>query len=811
MIYNSHLLKSGVCRLLLGAIAATFAATGLQASEAKTELTLKQVMSDPDWMGRSPQSPYWSDDGKTVLFQQKIKGHQSQQLMSVALSGGKPQVVANEELDTIDRDNGDLNANRTLKAYLFRGDVFVKNLQTGDIYPVTQTLARESQVNFMSDGRISFRRDNSFFAYDMMTGRLAQLAEVKLAEEPEDWKEPRDFLGAQQRRLFDYIKTQQDERQFKKQQREQQEKANQFIKAKTFYLGKKIDLDNLSLSPSGEYIFAAVSDEQSGEGEQDNMPRFVTDDGYVENEKVRTLVGQRKPVNQRFYLLDLKSEKKFELNKEKLEGIDRDPLAALKKKAAERNNEAFKKDSSPRAIYIHGWGGNGVEWSQDGKELALKLYAYDNKDRWLARVNFNNKALETLHRLTDNAWVNDWTFNQMGWLNNHNDFYFLSEHSGYSHLYLKKKNKRIKALTKGKFEVSDLTLTHDDAYIYYRANKKHPGIHEVYRVELASGKNEAVTDLGGNNDYVLSPDESQLLITHSTVTKPQELYVKSVTVDDARQLTNTVSNAFKSIQWTKPDIIEVPSSHTDEPIYSRLYLPENFDKQRAGKYPAVMFVHGAGYLQNAHQGWSGYFREFMFHSLLTRMGYVVLDMDYRASKGYGRDWRTAIYRQMGTPELEDLLDGKQWLLKNANVEADKVGIYGGSYGGFMTFMALFNAPGEFAAGASLRPVTDWSSYNHGYTSNILNTPEVDPEAYNISSPIEYAEGLSDPLLIAHGMVDDNVFFKDSVRLVQRLIELEKTPLFETAIYPVEPHGFREPSSWLDEYTRILMLFEDNLK
>ena len=225
----------------------------------------------------------------------------------------------------------------------------------------------------------------------------------------------------------------------------------------------------------------------------------------------------------------------------------------------------------------------------------------------------------------------------------------------------------------------------------------------------------------------------------------------------------------------------------------------------------MLFVHGAGYLQNAHQGWSSYFREFMFHSLLVERGYVVLDMDYRASAGYGRDWRTAIYRQMGYPEVEDLEDGVAWLVANRNVDPRRVGVYGGSYGGFLTFMALFRQPELFAGGAALRPVADWAHYNHPYTSNILNTPEVDPEAYEKSSPIEFAAGLRKPLLICHGMVDDNVVFQDSVRLVQRLIELEKTEYFETAIYPMEPHGFREPSSWLDEYKRVLELFETRVR
>ena len=185
-------------------------------------------------------------------------------------------------------------------------------------------------------------------------------------------------------------------------------------------------------------------------------------------------------------------------------------------------------------------------------------------------------------------------------------------------------------------------------------------------------------------------------------------------------------------------------------------------------------------------------------------------MDYRASAGYGRDWRTAIYRDMGAPELEDLSDGIDWIVANANVDRSRIGTYGGSYGGFLTLMALFKEPELFACGAALRPVTDWAHYNHGYTSNILNVPMVDPDAYEISSPIYLAEGLTKPLLICHGMQDNNVFFQDSVRLAQRLIELEKEN-WELAAYPIEPHGFREPASWLDEYRRILKLFETHLQ
>jgi dipeptidyl aminopeptidase/acylaminoacyl peptidase len=165
---------------------------------------------------------------------------------------------------------------------------------------------------------------------------------------------------------------------------------------------------------------------------------------------------------------------------------------------------------------------------------------------------------------------------------------------------------------------------------------------------------------------------------------------------------------------------------------------------------------------------------------------------------------------MGGKDLDDVVDGAKFLVDSHKVNAKRIGVYGGSYGGFITLMAMFTSPDTFAAGAALRPVTDWAHYNHGYTSNILNEPQSDIAAYRKSSPIYFAEGLKGALLICHGMVDVNVHFQDSVRLAQRLIELRKEN-WELAVYPVEDHGFVEETSWADEYKRILKLFEEHLK
>ena len=239
--------------------------------------------------------------------------------------------------------------------------------------------------------------------------------------------------------------------------------------------------------------------------------------------------------------------------------------------------------------------------------------------------------------------------------------------------------------------------------------------------------------------------------------------------------------------------------------------PEMVGAKRDPKAPAVIFVHGAGYLQNAHKFWSSYYREYMFHHLLASRGYVVLDPDYRASAGYGRDWRTAIYRWMGGHDLNDVVDGAAYLAKAAEGECEA------DWRLWRQLRRLHHADGALhlaryvrrrrgaAAGDRLGALQPSATPRTSSTSR-RRMPRPTARARRSTSP----KGLKAPLLIAHGMVDVNVHFQDSVRLAQRLIELRKEN-WELAVYPVEDHGFVEAASWADEYKRILKLFETNLK
>jgi dipeptidyl aminopeptidase/acylaminoacyl peptidase len=203
----------------------------------------------------------------------------------------------------------------------------------------------------------------------------------------------------------------------------------------------------------------------------------------------------------------------------------------------------------------------------------------------------------------------------------------------------------------------------------------------------------------------------------------------------------------------------------------------------------------------------------MVNTFLTSQGYMIFECDFRGSSGYGKDFRNKTHRNLGYWEVSDYISGIDYLENLGMIDRDRVGIYGGSYGGFTTLMALFRHPEYFKAGVALRAVANWGLYYYGnrwFTLARIGdySKSEDKEYYKISSPITYAQDLSVPLLLTHGMLDDNVFFQDAVQLTQKLLDNKKD--FEVMFYPKEYHSFHLQSSWLDQYKRIYKFFERNL-
>lgn len=776
--------------------------TAASAPNANAPITLAQAMADPDWIGAPIEAAWWSWDGQRAYTQRKRTGATIRDTWVQPITGGAAAMLDGAARADADAEQPVYDTQRTRMAYVRNGDVFVRDLRSGALQQLTRSNDEEAQPQWGSDGGLSWRVGNDWYRWTNAGG--VRQAATALAEKSPDTKPGADDLRERQLRLIDTLRNDRAQRDAARAQDKAWRMADPTRAPVPAYLGADVEIADSALSPDGNWLLVITTAKGADIGTEGKMPKYVTESGYEEFEDVRTRVGRNAPVPQHLWLVKVGDGSVREVKFDALPGIAVDPLAALRKAAGK---DALKGNRDVQVLTSgDNSGAPAIHWTPDGRQAAVMVRAIDNKDRWLASIDPVNAKLQPRHRLTDPAWIN-WGFNDFGFAPD-GALWFLSEESGYSHLYVSENGGAPRAITSGDWEASQPQLSNDGNRFVFLCNRKWPGDYEVCEVGRKGGAVREVTALDGVEDFVVSPDETKLLVRHSQSYVPPQLAVVNRSGDGLGELTDTRTPEFKARTWAMPEYVQVPSKHGAGTIWGKYYGPKQLEPGK--QYPIVLFVHGAGYLQNVSARYPNYFREQMFHDLLVDRGYLVLDLDYRASEGYGRKWRTDIYRRMGTPELEDYLDGLDWLVANKQGDRARVGIYGGSYGGFMTFMALFKKPGTFKAGAALRPVTDWSQYNHEYTSNILNTPELDPEAYKVSSPIEYAAGLQDNLLIAHGMIDDNVFFRDSVVMTQKLIELRKDK-WELAPYPMERHGFTHPDSWYDEYRRILELFDRTLQ
>jgi len=769
----------------------------------KSALTIEKIMQDPGhWIGTLPEQISWDENSSGIYFNWNPEMDTLPSLYSYNLKSKKTEKVSLKEKQNLPGRVSDYNSDRTKKAVIKNGNLFLLDLKKGTEKQLTDWLQQISDPRFvLNDSQISFMLDQNLFLLNPETGIIKQVTNFSPGDEqPERKSQGQDkWLEDQQMELFDVLK----ERDAMGKAREKKREKEELPGPLKIYLGKN-RLREASLSPSGKYVVYSAFEMPQGQ-KSTSVTHFVTESGYTEEHDARTKVGSPQ-ANTKMGIFDVDNNKIIEIQTDEIPGLKDLPDYLKDYPGRMPKDEPEIKD---REINL-----SGPVWNPDEDKAVVIALSKDHKDRWILLLDPATGKLDLVDRQRDEAWIGGpgiggWGYStgSTGWMPDGKSVWFQSEESGYSHLYtVNSETKEKKALTSGKFEISEATISKDKKYFYFQANKVHPGVVHFYRMPVWGGELTQITSMEGNNEVTLSPDEKYLAIRYSFASKPWELYIQENKPGaEAGRITHSTTSEFNAYPWRVPEFITFKAEDGAE-VYARLYRPENPEKNG----PAVVFVHGAGYLQNAHKWWSSYFREYMFHNFLADNGYTVLDMDYRGSAGYGRDWRTGIYRHMGGKDLSDQVDGARMLVDKYGVSPDKIGIYGGSYGGFITLMAMFTEPGVFAAGAGLRSVTDWAHYNHGYTANILNTPVEDSMAYIQSSPIYFADGLEGALLMCHGMVDDNVQFQDIVRLTQRLIELGKEN-WELAVYPVEAHGFVEPSSWTDEYKRIFKLFEENLK
>ncbi|MFN8651224.1 MAG: prolyl oligopeptidase family serine peptidase [Gemmatimonadales bacterium] len=740
--------------------------------------SLPAIMRGPELVGREPTGVRWSADSRWIYFNWLPPGTDWREQLKPyrvrAQAGAVPESLSVAGLDSLGpvAAEGELAPDGTTRVVAWRGDLFLVTLGSARVRRLTRTGDAESSPRFSPDGAwVTFNRDDNAWRIRLRDGLLEQLTDLRAADRPKEDSTTlaqRRRLEADQRLLFGAVRDRLRADSIMKLDRARRDSLG-LLPA---YLGKDQEVVDLRVSPTGDAAIVIVSG-KAAKARKTKVPAWVTKSGYVEELESRENVGD-----------------------------EQEPVRALYLRTADAKMTWLTPAPSDTTgvmswIILDGW-------SDDGRYALMRSITRDYKWSYTQTVSADSGRLATLEALQDTAWVGGPCFGCLGWLPGGRAWY-VSEASGYAHLYsADAAGGNVRPLTSGPWEVNRVELLPDRRTFLLHTSEGSPFEQHAWTMPVAGGARTRLTRETGGHEVTLSPDGRLLADVFSTANRPPELFVQPVKPGSPRaQLTVSPTAEFLAAPWIIPEIVTIPASDSVG-VPARIYRPEDLGARPNGA--AVIFVHGAGYLHNVHRYWSDYFREYMFHHLLARRGFVVLDVDYRGSAGYGRAWRTAIYRHMGGRDLADQVDASRWLTATRGVPPERIGIYGGSYGGFITLMALFRAPKSFGAGAALRSVTDWAHYNHGYTGRILNQPQDDTLAFRQSSPIFFADGLEDPLLIAHGMVDTNVEFQDVVRLAQRLIELGKTG-WEMAVYPAEDHGFVRPDSWTDEYRRILELFQ----
>ena len=808
--YNSRV----TCKTLLPAALALFA---LQARPAGNfSLTVDNIMRGPSLVGYEPAAVRWTYDSQHILFQWKQASQPPDAPMdtyTVDRDGSGLRKLTDEEIRKLP-GVGDISKDRRTTVYSQAGDIFLLDNSTGAIRQVTKTSDVEVNPRFTPDAkRISFTRAGNLYLMSLDTGFIEQLTDIRPAAAAgaaatpaaggrgfgggggggrgggrggqggggrgagaaganETGTPEQEYLKKEQRDLLEYVKEHAELREAEAARRRQEPQAR-----KPFNLPAAESLGQMQLSPDGKYVIASLFTAATG-AKNNAVPNYITDSGYTEEIPGRSNVGDTQ-AHSRLVSINVETGE--------VKNID----------------HGQKQGDATREIQL-----SLPLWSEDGTKAVLSGRAADHKDSWVFALDPSTGKLRVINHDHDDAWIGGPAAGTLGWLKNDREVYFQSERSGYAQLYaVGFDGGEARALTSGKWEVLNVRQSEDKSKLYLTASKDSPYENHLYVMDGNGGALTRLTKAVGKHTTTLSPDEHWVADIYSYTNKPPDLFVQqNEPMAESKRLTTSPTPEFSSYNWLDVPIVEF-TARDGVKVPARLFKPANFKKGG----PGVIFIHGAGYLQNVDKWWSSsYYHEYMFDHILMDRGFLVIDVDYRGSAGYGRDWRTAIYEHMGGKDLDDITDAAKYISAQYGVDPKKIGTYGGSYGGFLTLMALFTQPDVFAAGAALRPVSDWALYNHGYTSDILNLPQTDPEAYKRSSPIYFAQNLRGALLICHGMVDTNVEFEDTVRLTQRLIELRKEN-WQLAVYPVENHGFVQPSSWADEYKRILALFEKNLK
>jgi dipeptidyl aminopeptidase/acylaminoacyl peptidase len=459
-------------------------------------------------------------------------------------------------------------------------------------------------------------------------------------------------------------------------------------------------------------------------------------------------------------------------------------------------------------------------WIDPG-HVVLQRVSEDLKTREVIVADASTGEAKPIHSDVDSKW---WS---LTYLNpepvpspNGRWVAFVSDRDGWDHLYVvRSEGGTVHQITKGRYEVSRLRWSPDGTQIAFDTNEgESPGRRQVAVATIAADpaqtRIETLTSgRGTNTEPLWSPDQRRVLYQHTDPATSADLFVIDAQPGAVpRRLTDSMPREIDKRALTEPQFVRYASPDGSQvPAY--LFVPAGLD--RARRHPAIVWVHGDGVTQN-YEGWHvrrDYAVYYSFHQYLAARGYVVLAVDYRGSIGYGRDWRQGHFRDLGGKDYEDVAAGAAYLKTLGFVDPDRIGVWGLSYGGFMTLQALTVTPELFRCGIDVAGVVDWRDWHKDpdgpWIKGRMGSPSDNPDLYRRTAPIERVERIVRPLMVLHGTADVNVPFLESVRLVDALTKAGKH--VEFMIYPGEFHYFHRAHVLRDAWQRVERFFDTHLR
>ncbi|GAC08352.1 S9 family peptidase [Paraglaciecola chathamensis] len=444
-----------------------------------------------------------------------------------------------------------------------------------------------------------------------------------------------------------------------------------------------------------------------------------------------------------------------------------------------------------------------VNWMKDSQMLTYQWQSRDQKTLELRAFNSQSGKQNTLLKESSNTWVN--LNDDLHFLNDQKHFIWASEKTGFKHLYLYKNDGTlVRQLTEGDWVVDEIeAINEKQGLIYFTGRANTPLEQHIYTVSIAGGDIKKLSQRSGTHVPSFSDDASVYVDKFSTVNTPWQVSLHQA---DGKHLAWLNENAIKGSHplealqsdWVEPTLDSFVSDDGTE-LYYRLYKP----KKIQGKHPVIVYVYGGPHAQVVTNSWGG--NRGLLMQYWANKGYVVFSVDNRGSNYRGKAFEDPLYKKMGSTEVDDQIAGVKFLRKLPYVDPERIGIYGHSYGGYMSLMSMFKAGEYFKAGVAGAPVTDWALYDTHYTERYMGNPKEDEDAYIASSVFPYAKNLTGDLMIYHGMADDNVLFTNSTKLYKHLQDLAIP--FESMDYPGKKHSIRGKQTGIHLFHTITNFFD----